>query len=412
MAGKHAGGGVPETDEGCWRRRYSVLAGSTTNVVMLRDVKRRRFTEVNASAAAFTGYTIKELLNIDPSRLYSHERTVQYIEDASRCERGVCGYIHGALIVRKDGRTVPVDIATFSFNAGRARCVQEVWRDCSVRCTPVEGRRDVDAEGPGLTCPADFTTLLESCRTLRDSEQRLIESAKMASLGEMGAGIAHELNSPLAGILSITQVLMSRLGPSDPNYHLLETVKDAAVRSKYIILDMLTYASQNDSSLKPIFLNEAIRATFGLFTSEINTSVVKITLDLDPALPKVRGNKGRIMEVMLNLIKNALDAMAGAGALHISTRAVSGPDGEFAVAEVRDSGPGIADDIIGRIFDPFFSTRDRGEGMNVGLGLSIARSIVNRHGGRIEAENHDAGAVFRVYLPLARAGGSMMRPAR
>jgi signal transduction histidine kinase len=221
-------------------------------------------------------------------------------------------------------------------------------------------------------------------------------------MGEMGAGIAHELNSPIAGILSIAEVLIGRLSSADPNYFLLQKIKDAAVRSKYIILDMLTYSRPKKGEFVPIYMNETIRATLTIFVSELKASSIEIVEDFDPELPKVNANQGQLMEVILNILKNAKDASGDNGKVFITTRTRDEEGKTYVVAEIRDTGPGIPDGVIDRIFDPFFSTKEKGGGVNIGLGLSIAQSIVKEHGGRIEVENA-GGAVFRVVLPVAEA---------
>lgn len=230
----------------------------------------------------------------------------------------------------------------------------------------------------------------------------LVQAAKMASLGEVGAGIAHELNSPLAGILSLTELMMHRMGSDDPNYPFLEKIKDATVRSKYIIRDLLTYSQPSREEMEPLFVNEALKSTLSLFVSELKTFAMEISADLDQDLPQVVGNKGQLMEVFLNIMKNARDAMGKQGRIEIRTRTVTDGGREFVVVEIADSGPGIPAEIRDRVFDPFFTTKEKGGGLNVGLGLSISHGIVKAHNGRIEfADREGGGTVFRIFLPVA-----------
>ena len=287
------------------------------------------------------------------------------------------------------------------------RYMLEIWRDISERKGFGETIKRYVAELENMVRERTLelnVSLLEletAYKKLKDSEQKLIQSAKMSSLGEMGAGIAHELNSPIAGILTITELLLGRISPDDRNHLLLEKIKDAAVRSKYIILDMMTYARPAKEGFKPFFLNEAINATLFLFISEIKNSSIEIIKKFQTDLPRVYGSQGRIMEVILNLIKNARDADAGSGKIFISTSAVEEGASIFAVVEIRDTGHGIPDDVMDKIFDPFFTTKGKGGGMNMGLGLSISNSIVKEHGGRIEVQSAlGDGACFRVYLPI------------
>ncbi len=243
-------------------------------------------------------------------------------------------------------------------------------------------------------------SLEEARERLKISAQKMIESAKLISLGEMGAGIAHELNSPLAGILTIAEVLMSRMDKDDRSYHLLEKLRDAALRSKYIIIDMLSYARPFRGERETIEMNDLLRSTLSLFISEINAASIEIRLELAKTLPVVTGSKGQLMEVIFNIMKNARDALGGYGSICLATSS-SEEDGRGGVAvEIRDTGPGIPCEVLERIFDPFFSTKDKGGGLNMGLGLSISKSIITAHNGFISAQNiSGGGASFRFFIP-------------
>lgn len=252
-----------------------------------------------------------------------------------------------------------------------------------------------------LTLDKARKELAEARAMLNDAESRLTDMTKLVSLGELGAGIAHELNSPLAGVLSIAELLLAKTDKKDQNYYLFENIKDAALRCKYIVKDMLAYASPAQSGFERVLLNEALIAAQSLFISELKSAAIEVEKDLQIDLPPVYGHKGQIMEVLLNIIKNARDAMHGSGKISIATYQKEEEGARYAVAQICDTGPGIADGVIGNIFDPFFSTKLKDGGLNIGLGLFISMSIVKRHNGRIEAANlPSAGAVFRVWLPV------------
>ncbi len=385
--------------------KHSKLVEMAADAIFIKDPETKRFMEANPAATVLTGYSREELLSISPEAIYPPDKLREYSEAFRRWLFDGRGYLHNEAVIKKDGSIAPVEIAASVLELNGRKYIQEIWRDLSERKwfedTIKRQVEDLERTVKERTAKLDksLSELEVAYTKLKGSEQRLIQSAKLISLGEMGAGIAHELNSPLAGILSITEVLLGRLPKEDPNYFLLEKIKNATVRSKYIILDMLTYSRPFREGYGPMFLNESIRATLTLFTSEIKTSSLEIVEDFDPNLPKVFGNKGQVMEVMLNIIKNARDAMKGSGRIYISTRVAE--EGDLAVAEIRDTGSGIPDEVRDKIFDPFFTTKEKGGGMNIGLGLSISQSIIKEHGGRIEAENaKEGGAVFRVYLPL------------
>lgn len=386
--------------------KHTKLVQMAVDAILLKDLDTDTFADANPAAAALTGYTVDELKFMKSSDIYARDRIGDYREAYRKLVHDGKVYIHESEVVRRDGTTVPVEIAASVFELDGRRYAQEIWRDLSERKALQEViKKHVEELEETVRqrteeLNSSVSALEQAYIKLQDSEQRLIQSAKLISLGEMGAGIAHELNSPLAGILSITEVVMGRLGKDDPNYRLLEKMKDAAVRSKYIILDMLTYSRPVKHGFEPMFLNEAVRATLCLFVSEIKTSNIRIEEGFDLRLPRIFGNKGQIMEVLLNIIKNARDAMNGSGAISISTWAVHEEGGDYAVAEITDTGPGIPDEIKDKIFDPFFSTKEKGGGHNIGMGLSISQSIVKEHGGRIEVESTSKGATFRVFIPL------------
>ncbi|MEK6792085.1 MAG: ATP-binding protein [Deltaproteobacteria bacterium] len=389
------------------RETYAAFVHMAVDAIVLINIETKRFVDANPAATLITGYPREELLMLASDAIYPPEKLHEYGEAFDRWVYDGKGYLRDAVILRKDSSPVSVEIAASVVELHGERYMLEIWRDISERKGFGETIKRYVAELENMvrerTSELNVSLLeLETAyKKLKDSEQKLIQSAKMSSLGEMGAGIAHELNSPIAGILTITELLLGRISPDDRNHLLLEKIKDAAVRSKYIILDMMTYARPAKEGFKPFFLNEAINATLFLFISEIKNSSIEIIKKFQTDLPRVYGSQGRIMEVILNLIKNARDADAGSGKIFISTSAVEEGASIFAVVEIRDTGHGIPDDVMDKIFDPFFTTKGKGGGMNMGLGLSISNSIVKEHGGRIEVQSAlGDGACFRVYLPI------------
>jgi signal transduction histidine kinase len=191
---------------------------------------------------------------------------------------------------------------------------------------------------------------------------------------------------------------------TNPNYRLLEKSREAAVRTKYIIRDLLTYSNPSSEEMRPVLVNETVKSTLSLFLSEFKTSQIEIDENLEPALPQITGSKSQLMEVLFNIIRNAKDAIAGKGKITITTRTVyrekRGGWTAWVAIEIADSGPGIPDEIKDRIFDPFFTTKEKGGGLNIGLGLSICQGIVKAHRGLIEVEcEAGKGSLFRVLLP-------------
>ncbi|MBW7956694.1 MAG: PAS domain S-box protein [Deltaproteobacteria bacterium] len=387
--------------------KYSKLVSTAADTIVLRDMESGKYTDANPAASALLGYSKDELLGMAAEDLFPPEDIRPYLSSDYGWADGGGGRLKELLVRRKDGALVPVEVAASILELNGRKYIQEIWRDISERRALEETikrhvhelEETVRSRTSELDC--SLRELRDAYAKLKSSEQKFIQSAKLISLGEMGAGIAHELNSPLAGILSITEVLMRRTGKDDPKYFLLDKIRDAAVRSKYIIMDVLTYSRPSRADYAPMFLNEAIRATLTIFISEIKTRSIEIIEDFDPTLPKVYGNKGQVMEVVLNILKNARDAIGGKGSIFISTRTVEADGKTYSLAEFRDTGPGVPGDMKDKVFDPFFTTKEKGGGNNIGLGLSISQSILKEHGGRIEVDNNPfGGAVFRVYLPV------------
>ena len=382
--------------------RYQTLSDMVADAVVLVETEGLTIIEANRAASHLTGYEPGELVGMATPGLHAEgaERR-DYCDSFKRWVFDGKGYIHNGRIMKKQGGRVEVDISARAMDTGGGnKVVMEVWRDNTERnCLEKSLRKQIKVLEKRVR--ERTAELEEASRQLRESQQKMIQSAKLISLGEMGAGIAHELNSPLAGILGIVEVLLGRMSRDDRNYELLEKIKDAAVRSKYIILDMLSYARPFKDEREDVDMNEVIRSTLSLFVSEINVTSIEICLNLASTLPQVSGVRGQLMEVMFNIIKNARDALGGYGSITIGTSSRTDDDGKtMVVVEIRDTGPGIEPDVLERIFDPFFSTKEKGRGHNVGLGLSISRSIIAEHGGRIEAANLESGGVcFRVLLP-------------
>jgi PAS domain S-box-containing protein len=390
--------------------RHMTLIEMAPDAIFLVDMSRGegvgRVSEVNPAALALTGYPRDELIGSSIEELFSEKKRAEH-ENAKKswADHGV-GYLHDVTVMRKNGSCVDVDIAASTVEIGGAVYTQEIWRDLSDRKNYERARREY-VTVLEETVRERTAHLTRSITELRESEQMLIESAKLASLGEMCAGIAHELNSPMAGIMSITEVLRSRLTADERTSELLDTLMDAVVRSRRILLDMLAYSRGTQSELVPISVNDAVCGTITIFRSVARVQSTEIIENLGQGLPRVRGDKGRLMEVVLNLLKNAGDAAGGGGRVQITTRSLNNDRGSFVVIEVADSGPGIDDAARDRIFEPFFTTKEKGGGLNIGLGLSISSTIIKEHGGSIEAENAldgSWGAVFRVTLPALSEG--------
>ena len=243
----------------------------------------------------------------------------------------------------------------------------------------------------------------------RDLYQQLLQAEKMASLGQTVSGVAHELNNPLATILSWTERL-SEKSLDDETRRGVDVILGEADRAARIVRNLLTFARKRQSTRTMIDVNQVVTETLALRAHEQQATNIEVVTSLASTLPQIFADAHQIQQVLLNLVINAEQAMRAAhdrGALTIRTWHDTGDD---AVAlEVSDDGPGVPADVQSKIFDPFFTTKEVGTG--TGLGLTVAYAIAQEHGGAIRVDSsRDRGAAFVVKLPVS--GHAATKPPR
>ena len=240
----------------------------------------------------------------------------------------------------------------------------------------------------------------------RRLQERLAQSEKLSSLGQMISGIAHELNNPLASVLGYTQ-LLARQADEGKEGARLELIHREARRCQRIVQNLLSFARQHEPERRPVSLNEVVKSVVSLLHYQLNVEGVRLETALDPALPPVSADAHQLQQVLVNLLTNAMHAIrdAGVGGLVMVRTERHGASGVR--LSIQDDGPGVHDAIRSKIFDPFFTTKGAGRG--TGLGLSLVYGIVTAHGGTIEVESQPgAGATFRIELPPAGAEGDVV----
>ncbi|GAB4342920.1 MAG: hypothetical protein Kow0099_20930 [Candidatus Abyssubacteria bacterium] len=248
----------------------------------------------------------------------------------------------------------------------------------------------------------------ERGRQLADAQAKLIQSTKLAAVGELAAGLAHELNNPLAGIYAFLQVFAETVRSRG-----LKTLSDEEVRGfeenlvyvereiqrcKSIVGSLLTFARVSEKHFRLLDLNEVVRDTLGFMQTNLKKGNITVKTDFAESLPAVMGDSNELQQVFLNIVVNARKAMPQGGTLFVATRADE--DTRNVHVSMRDTGEGINSELMDKIFDPFFTTRKPGEG--TGLGLSISYGIIKDHNGEILVESEiGKGATFTVVLPFA-----------
>ena len=244
-----------------------------------------------------------------------------------------------------------------------------------------------------------MAAILQKSRTdLDQAEGQLVQSAKLASLGTLSAGVAHELNQPLAIIRGVAQQLQDEPGISEDMIADLDLIEGQTGRMMKIITHLRTFCRAGTGDAREFDVNKVSADCFILIGEQLRAHNIAVRMDLCEGEPQVKGDPNEIEQVLINLITNARDAIEGVPDAAITLR--SRIEGDKLILQVADNGPGIPEEIRVRIFDPFFTTKEPGKG--TGLGLSISHTILEKHGGSLSVEN-DGGAVFTIVLPLAFA---------
>jgi two-component system NtrC family sensor kinase len=244
---------------------------------------------------------------------------------------------------------------------------------------------------------SDLRDILKVHQELEATHNQLVQAEKIASLGRMAAGVAHEINNPLAGILIYAELLARELEKDAPIRENVEVIINQTMRCQQIVNRLLDFSRQSLGQNRLFNLNEVLRACVELVSHQAYFHNIKIVQQLDPALPQIIGDPGQLQQVFTNLLLNAADAMSGSGTITLSSRPTRRGDG--VVLQFADTGCGISPEIRDKIFEPFFTTKPPGKG--TGLGLSIVYGVIQRHGGAITADSAPGcGTTFTVTLPL------------
>jgi len=248
-----------------------------------------------------------------------------------------------------------------------------------------------------------FNLVAESIKQ-RDAEleeraRTMLESKRLATLGQLAAGVAHEINNPLGGILVYSHLLLEDTPTGDPRRSNMEKIVKETTRCRDIVKNLLDFARQTSPRVQEADVNVIVRESLDLTSRQPQFRNVSIQTDLCETLPRVMVDVSQIEQVFTNILQNAAEAMNGEGAITVCSRR-SIDDGMVEVS-FKDTGPGIAPEHVDRLFDPFFTTKEVGHG--TGLGLAVSYGIIERHEGRIKVESQPgAGATFTVQLPLKR----------
>src|SRR6267154_6615608 len=228
-------------------------------------------------------------------------------------------------------------------------------------------------------------------------EEQMSQTEKLTSLGLLAAGVAHEVNTPLAVISNYIQMLAKQMPESDPRHSIIEKIVKQTFRASEIVNNLLNFSRTGAAEIANVDVNHVVEETLSLVAHPLKTSQIQVVKNLGDGLPAVRGSANKLQQVFLNLFLNARDAMPSGGILEVRTSAHNGS----VEIEVVDTGAGIPREHINRIFDPFFTTKSSGRG--TGLGLSVSYGIITEHAGKVDVRSAPGqGTSFHVELPAAR----------
>jgi two-component system, NtrC family, sensor kinase len=238
-----------------------------------------------------------------------------------------------------------------------------------------------------------FTDIREKLKL----EKQLLRSEKLSSLGKLSAGIAHEINQPLTGVLTFAHLLLRKYKADERTRKDLETIVRETTRIRGIVQGILDFARETRMQKKPYRIEKVLDQTLEIIIHQQRFFGISLEKDYDPSIPEIVVDSNLMEQVFMNIILNALDAMNGTGTLRVTTRLRD----QWAEVSFQDSGHGMPEEVLDKIFDPFFTTKDSTEGMGMGLGLAVSYGIVRSHNGDIQVTSKPGeGTTFTLRLPV------------
>jgi signal transduction histidine kinase len=370
-------------------KEFSENIVESINVGILAADLEDRVESWNTQIEQLTGITREQALGRKLSELFPAALSEQF--DRVRGETGV-HHIY-KFVLKPAAEAVVVAIGNGQGNGnGHAPAARLSEATLNIAITPLVSK---DQEQIGRLIIIDDVT------DRAELEQRLVQADKLSSIGLLAAGVAHEVNTPLAVISTYAQMLAKQVADDSQKSLILEKIAKQTFRASEIVNSLLNFSRTSTTSYGGVSVNKVVQETLSLLEHQFTKAGIQIQTDLDPDVPLVHGNGGKLQQVFLNLFLNARDAMGAGGTLEVRSWA----EGLGARVEVSDTGHGIAPENLHRVYDPFFTTKGAKKG--TGLGLSVTYGIIQEHGGSIEVSNRrGGGATFRVELPLAVPGSA------
>jgi PAS domain S-box-containing protein len=349
---------------------------SSVDGVIAADMKGKILI-FNDSAAEISGYKVEEALHqLNIRDVYPGDDAREIMKKLRSDDHGGKGKLKSYIVdVRgKNGGLIPISL--------NAAIVYEEEREVAT-----------------IGFFHDMRETLRMKKELEKAQIQILQSEKMASLGKLAAGVAHQLNNPLSSITLFTQLVLEEYKLEEGARNDLSRIYKEAQRCRDTVKELLEFARQTRQEMRPHDVNSAILRTMFLLENQTLFHNIEIEKELSPLLPEVYGDIQQLNHIFMNVILNAADAMEGKGKLSI--KSYKPLQSDTVIIEISDTGPGIPQNILPHIFEPFFTTKEVGKG--TGLGLSLVYSMIDNHKGRIYAKSRAGnGTTFFIELPIAK----------
>jgi PAS domain S-box-containing protein len=361
-------------------RLRAILESAVDAIVTIDEAGR--VESFNPAGERLFGYAAAEVLGRSVNLLMpepyasAHDDFLQsYLATGERRVIGIGREVVGR---RKDGSTFPMHLAVGEARLPEGRLFTGIIHDLTER------KRTEEA--------------------LRAMTQQLWQAAKLAAVGELAAGLAHELNNPLATVSLRVESVLGQTPPDDPRRRALEVVDQELERMGHLIANLLQFSRRGQQRVSTLDLRDELAQTLDLVRHLLRNRGVAVREDVAPSLPTVHADRQLLRQVFLNLFTNAVDAMPQGGTLTVRARVARAGAAEGVEIEVADTGTGIPPEHLPKVFEPFFTTKEEGKG--TGLGLAVCRRVVQEQGGSIEITSEPGrGTAVRVTLPLQGGSG-------
>ena len=373
----------------CARAALDTAVETLTELAALTRVAVRTHVELaGRSGVGIAGHFLEDLFDALPTGVKVADPDTGEVVKVNRAMTELTGYSADEML----GLTAPYPWVASAEPPRPGGEIPMLVRHRSGRLTPVEVRRIPVRNSDGEV--AARVSLVTDVGERRRFEQQLIQSGKLASIGELAAGVAHEINNPLFAILGLTEFLLEDAEPGSKERERLEIIRSTGEEIKDIVRSLLDFARERSDELGTISLVEVARQTVELFRRTSAAKDIELVERYSDEPTLVEASPNQLKQIFVNLFSNARQAMAGGGVITIEV----GLEGASVVARVADTGPGIPDETLPRIFEPFYTTkRDVG---GSGLGLSVSLGIAQAHGGSLTVRSRpDEGACFLLSLP-------------